>query len=349
MNARSRPLIPRSGSRRPARGALAGALIAGLLALTACGTGTAEEDGRMTVVASFYPMEFLAEEIGGEHVSVSPLTKPGVEPHDLEISPRQTAELGEAGLVVYLKGFQPAVDRAVEQSGPEHVAEAGSYTELVEHGGGHEEEGHREESGEHGEVEAGHEEEHGEEHGGEHEGHEHGEGALDPHVWLDPVKYAEMAEGVGKALAEADPDHAADYRENAGELAGKLRDLDADFRAGLKDRRTDTFVTTHAAFGYLAERYGLHEESIAGLDPESGPSGAHLRELHTVVEEDGVGTVFLEPGADGGAAESLAADLKLRTDVLDPVEGVSDGSRGEDYLEIMRANLQALRKALGAR
>ncbi|MCI0386594.1 metal ABC transporter substrate-binding protein [Streptomyces sp. CNQ085] len=316
-----------------------------MFGLTACGAGEAEgtqEDtgGGVDIVASFYPMQFLAEEIGGEHVSVSSLVEPGVEPHDLELSPRQTAELGEADLVVYLKGFQPAVDKAIELSGVENVAEATSYTEPVERGSGHGEE-HGDEHG------SGHEEEEEEE---GHEGHDHGgEGAVDPHVWLDPVKYAEVAEGIGEALAKADPGHADDYRKNADALAGKLEGLDADFREGLENRRTDTFITAHAAFGYLADRYGLHEESIAGLDPESEPSGARMRQLHRVAEEDDVDTVFFEAAAGERTAKTLADDLGLRTAVLDPVEGVTDASPGDDYFEIMRANLQTLRQALGAR
>ncbi len=336
MNSRRRPLIPRP--RAASRTVLAGAAALGVLGLTACGTGTAGRGGGegVNVVASFYPMRFLAEEIGGTHVTVETLTKPGVEAHDLELSPRQIASLSEADLVVYLKGFQPAVDKAVEQSGVEHVAEAGSYTELRKNGPGHQDE------------HDGHEEHGHEEHAGEHEGHDHGEDAADPHVWLDPVKYAEVAEGVGEALAEADPDHAADYRKNADALAKKLKDLDADFREGLENRRTDTFITTHSAFGYLAERYGLHEESIAGLDPESEPSGARMRELREIAEADGVNTVFFETAASDRTARTFADDLGLRTDVLDPVEGIGDTSRGDDYLEVMRANLQALRKALGA-
>ncbi|MFP8960163.1 metal ABC transporter solute-binding protein, Zn/Mn family [Streptomyces nanhaiensis] len=354
MNDRSRPLIPRPRRRAASRTALAGAAALGVLGLTACGaegTGGGASDG-VDVVASFYPMQFLAEEIGGEHVSVGSLVEPGVEPHDLELSPRQTAELGEADLVVYLKGFQPAVDKAIEQSGVENVAEATSYTELEKHGSGQEEE-HGDEHGD--EHASGHGDGHGEEGHEEpaeegHEGHDHGgEGAADPHIWLDPVKYAEVAEGVGEALAKADPDHADDYRKNADALAEKLRDLDADFREGLENRRTDTFITAHAAFGYLADRYGLHEESVAGLDPESEPSGARMKQLHQVAREDDVDTVFFEAAAGERTAKTLADDLGLRTDVLDPVEGITDASRGDDYFEVMRSNLQALRKALGAR
>lgn len=322
----------------------AGVLALGALSLTACGGDSAAEDGRVNVVASFYPMEFLVKEIGGEHVSLTQLTEPGVEPHDLELSPKQVGKLSEAELVVYLKGLQPAVDKAVEQSGVENVAEATSYTTLEKHGTSeHGEEGHGEEG--HGEEEhGGHEEE------GGHEGHDHGTGSgEDPHIWLDPSRYAEVAEGIGKQLAKADPDHKAAYEKNTAALVKRLTALDKDFKNGLRTKKTDTFITTHAAFGYLADRYGLHEEAISGVDPESGAiSGAHMKELHKVAKEDDVSTVFFESGASDKTAQTLAKDLRLKTGVLSPVETVKDPAK-QDYFTVMRDNLQALRTALGTK
>ncbi|MCZ7431169.1 metal ABC transporter substrate-binding protein [Streptomyces sp. WMMC1477] len=343
MNARRRPHISVP--------ATAGACALALFALAGCGTGGAgtDEDGKLKVVTSFYPMEFLAEEVGGEHVAVSTLTKPGTDPHDLRISPQQTAELTQSGLVLYVKGLQPAVDDAVEQSGVEHVMEAGA---LAEHAGEEEHgaEPHGARSGHGADEDEGHEGEghdEGEGHEGEgHDGHDHG--GLDPHVWLDPVQYAAVAEGVGEALAEADPDHAEDYRKNADSLVGKLGELDTEFENGLKNAATDTFITSHAAFGHLAARYGLDQEAIAGLSPEDEPSGARMKELHDVAERENVSTVFFETLASDRTVKALAGDLELRTDVLDPLEGITEQSRGDDYFAVMRANLEALRKALGA-
>jgi len=317
--------------------ALVGAAAMGLTTLTACSSspGDGRTDGKLDVVASFYPMQFLAQRIGGSHVNVSTLTKPGVEPHDLEISPRQTAQLSKAGLVVYLKGLQPSVDRAIGQAEPRHVADAASYTSLEDHGTEVEgEEGHGHgESGEHG-----HE---------AHEAHE-GDASADPHIWLDPVRYAQVAEGVGKALEKADPDHAAAYKKNTAALVKRLGALNDDFKTGLKGRSTDTFITTHAAFGYLSERYGLRQEAISGLDPESEPSPARMRGLHTTAKKDKVNTVFFETLVSDKTAKTLAGDLHLKTDVLDPIEGIGKKSKGRDYFEVMRSNLTALRKALGA-
>ncbi len=239
------------------------------------------------------------------------------------------------------QGLQPAVDKAVGLAEVSTKIDAAELTTLETHGtevGGHEDE-HGDEHAHEGEH--AHEDEHGHD-------HDH-EGGADPHIWLDPVKYAEVAEGVGKAFQKADPDHAADYRKNTETLVGDLKALDKKFRTGLADRRTDVFLTTHAAFGYLAERYGLTEEAISGLDPESEPSGARMKELQEIAKADGVTTVFYETLVSDRTAKTLAADAGLKTDVLDPVEGITDHSRGEDYLQVMEANLTALRTALGAR
>ncbi|MET7717848.1 metal ABC transporter substrate-binding protein [Streptomyces sp. NPDC005407] len=319
----------------------AGAVALGLMAVSACSSSNAADGGRngdkLKVVASFYPMQYLAEQIGGDHVSVSVLTEPGVEPHDLELKPRQTAELNEAGYILYLKGIQPAVDKAIAQSEAKNKVDAATLTKLEHHGteGGHSHEG----------EEPGHEESGHDEHA--HEGE--GEAGADPHIWLDPVKYAEVAKGVGASLEKADPDHAADYKKNTEALVGKLNGLNTAFQQGLKNTTTKTFITTHSAFGYLAERYGLDQEGIAGVDPESEPSPARIKALQDIAEKDKVTTVFFETLASDKTAKTLARDAGLKTDVLDPLEGITDKSKGRDYVEVMRSNLDALRKALGAK
>ncbi|MFJ9110758.1 metal ABC transporter substrate-binding protein [Streptomyces sp. NPDC102283] len=323
--------------------AVAGAVVLGLTALSACSTSDAADGGngdKLKVTASFYPMQFLTERIGGEHVAVTSLTKPGVEPHDLELTPRQIGSISESDYVLYLKGIQPAVDDAIKQSGVRNTVDAATLTTLENHGSevsghdhGHEEEAH----GEH------------EEHS-EGDGHNHGEeGGADPHVWLDPVKYAEVAKGVGKSLEKADPDHAADYKKNTDALVAELGELNTAYETGLKNTSTKTFITTHSAFGYLAERYGLTQQGIAGIDPEAEPSPARIQEIHTIAEKEKATTVFFETLASDRTAKTLAKDTGLKTGVLDPLEGITDKSRGADYIEVMESNLAALQKALGAK
>src|SRR3954471_4711413 len=200
----------------PAVAATAGTALA-LPPLPACSaeSAAAGNTDKFDVVASFYPMAFLAERIGGSHVHVTSLTQPGQEPHDLEISAKQTAQLQKSDAVLYLKGLQPSVDDAVAQSGLRTRIDAGTLTTL---------------------------EKHGNEVGGHAAAHDHSENedlkGLDPHIWLDPVRYAEVAKGVGKAFAKADPDHAADYEKNTTALVKRLDKLNTDFADGLADTKT---------------------------------------------------------------------------------------------------------------
>lgn len=304
------------------------AAAAGLAALSACSTDSAAAGNtdRFDVVASFYPMAFLAEQIGGDHVHVTSLTEPGQEPHDLEISAKQTAQLQDSDAVLYLKNLQPSVDDAVAQSEIKTKIDAAALTELEKHGnevGGH---------------------------AADHDDHANEELAgLDPHIWLDPVRYSQVAEGVGKALEKADPDHAADYKANTAALVKKLGALNTKFETGLKNTDTKVFITTHAAFGYLAERYGLTEEAINGLDPESEPSADRVKDLEKMAKADGVTTVFYETLVSDKTAKTIASDAGLKTDVLDPIEGITAKSRGKDYFSVQEANLKALQSALGAK
>ena len=299
----------------------------GGLSLTACTGETAgkKTDGKLDVVASFYPLQYLAQQIGGEHVEAVPLTKPGTEPHDLELSPQQTGRLTDAGLVVYLKGLQPAVDEGIQQAEPEHVADASSYATMEKHST----------------------DVHGEEHGKKHSRHSHHSAGTDgdPHIWLDPLRYAQVAKGVGKELAEADPAHKKDYEKNTEALVERLHSLDKEFKKGLAGKKTDTFITTHSAFGYLAERYGLHQAAVSGIDPESEPSGARMKKLHKTAKAGRVDTVFFESSASDKTARTLAGDLNLKTGVLSPLESVK---KNEDYFSVMHQNLFALKTALGA-
>jgi len=280
------------------------------------------DGGSVQVVTAFYPLQFVAQRVAGEHADVVNLTSPGREPHDLELSPVQSAAVSSADLVVYEKGLQAAVDAAVDQAHGVPTVEAGSVAGL-------------EPSSHHGHDDADHD------HGGEEES---GLGDLDPHFWQDPLKLATVADAVADALVEADPDHADDFRANAAELDQDLTTLDQDYTAGLQGCERDTIVVSHNAFGYLG-RYGLYIEPISGLSPEAEPTPADLARLQQLIEEDGITTVFGERLVSQKTAQSLADDMGVESKVLDPIEGLSSETADDDYLSLMRDNLAALREA----
>jgi zinc transport system substrate-binding protein len=273
-----------------------------VLALAGCG-GSDNSTSAETVVAAFYPLAWAAEQVGGASVDVEDLTPPGAEPHDIELTPRDIERVQSADLVLYLgSGFQPALEKAV-------AGRSGTSLDLLE--------------GQHLVAGAGEE-----------------EGGLDPHVWLDPVRFADMVGAIGAALK----------RQPAAEaLASKLHALDAEMKTGLAHCRRNEIVTSHAAFGYLAKRYGLHQIALTGLSPESEPSPRDLEGLVDEVEKSHATTVFFETLVSPKLAATVAREAGVKTAVLDPIEGLTpdEVQAGADYFSVMRANLAALRDALG--
>jgi zinc transport system substrate-binding protein len=323
------------------------------LSLTACSSGApadspssaaATEGGSgLKVMASFYPLQYVTEQVGGNLVNVESLTPPGTEPHDLELSPASVAALESAAAVVYLSGFQPAVDEAIKQASPARVLDVSEEATLP---AGHSEEEHAAETPTAGAAtEEAHADETEEAHAGETEGaHAGEESAQDLHFWLDPERLSHTAHAVAEELGKADPANAAAYEANAETLSGKLTTLDEDFKKGLATCETRTIVVSHEAYGYLANKYELKQAGISGLAPDTEPSPARLAEIGQVVKDEGVTTIFTETLVNPKVAETFAGDLNVKTAVLDPLEGLADES--SDYEKVMRSNLEALRTAL---
>jgi zinc transport system substrate-binding protein len=254
------------------------------LALAACGgraQGSGGAPGQKTVVAAFYPLAFAASEIGGASVDVKNLTPPGAEPHDLEVSPQDVAEIRDADHVFLLgRDFQPQLEDPASHS------------------------------------------------------------TGDPHVWLDPVRYERIVERIGQVLGK---------QAAADELKQRLMALDAEFRAGLAHCERREIITSHEAFAYLAERYGLEQVAITGLSPEAEPEPGELQKVVDLVRAHGVTTIYFETLVSPRIAETVARETGGKTAVLNPIEGLTEdeAAKGEDYFSLMRENLAALRTGLG--
>jgi zinc transport system substrate-binding protein len=280
----------------------------------ACGGG-GEGDGRPQVVAAFYPLFEAAQRVGGDRVQVRNLTPAGSEPHDLELNSRQVDQIEDAAVVVFLgRGFQPALEKAAERAKGTKVDVLSGLGSLRPGAGDDKLD-------------------------------------VDPHVWLDPTQLKVIVGQVAGALATADPGNRSTYEANARAYSQELDELDAAFTAGLANCERRVIVTAHAAFGYLASRYNLTQDAIAGLEPESEPSPQRLADLARQVRADGTTTVFYETLVSPKVAEALAREAGVRTAVLDPLEGLTDADAkaGRTYLSAMRDNLAALRQALGCR
>jgi zinc transport system substrate-binding protein len=314
--------------RHPLAAAVAAAAVLGTLGLAGCGgsaAGGGEDSDKLDVVASFYPLEFIARTVGGDSVHVTTLTAPGVEPHDLELTPKQVGSIAEAKLVLFEKNLQPAVDDAVEQNAKDAGFDVAPAAQLEATGADFEEP----EEGT-GAAPAAHE-----------------QNALDPHFWLDPIRYAAVVKAVEDKLADVDSANAAGYHERAKTLLTQIGELDTEYRTGLAHCKLTTFVTSHEAFAYLAKRYGLTMIGIAGFTPDSEPTPSRIKEVQDIVKTQHVTTIFSEELVSPKVAETIAHDVGVRTAVLSPIEGLTDANSKETYLTLMRKNLQELQKANG--
>lgn len=268
-----------------------------------CGASGNVADGK-TVVAAFYPLAWAAEQVAGNSVDVVNLTPPGAEPHDIELSPRDIEAVDGAHVVLYLgDGFMPALEDAVK--GHDNGVDLLAGERLRTSAGDR-------------------------------------ESGVDPHVWLDPLRYAQIVEKIGAALGRP---------ARARRLATRLDHLDAEYRSGLAHCTRREIVTSHAAFGYLAHAYGLEQVALLGLSPEAEPSPRALEGLVDEVEKLGVSTVFFEKLVSPKLAQTVAREAGVDTAVLDPIEGLDkdEVAAGDDYFTLMRRNLVALREALGCR
>jgi zinc transport system substrate-binding protein len=273
-----------------------------------------EAPARSSVAVGAYPLAAAAEAIGGDCVAVTNLTPPGAEPHDLELTPDDIEVVATADAVLYLgSGFQPALEDALGDS----QATAVDVLSLVPDALPPPSEGE--------------------------------DLRLDPHIWLDPGLWASVMPGIADALRSGGIGAGCDIGANTLAYQSELEAIDRANAEGLASCERDLVITNHSAFAYLAAAYGLRTEAISGLEPDAEPTPERLAQLSSLVETEGVTTVFTEELASPEVAETLAAEAGVRTAVLHTLEGLTpeEVNAGADYGSVMAANLDALREALG--
>lgn len=329
--------------RRPARVAAVVLLGTALIGSAACSDTSANrpasEAGAIEVVAAFYAAETLAREVGGDRVNVRLLGSTGADPHHIELTPDDVIAVADAQIVVAMRGFQPAVDEALAEANDDAIVDLATVIDLRSsepHEAQHKEGDH--EAAKHDEAD--------QDEADRDEG-DHDHGPIDFHFWLDPTLMSDGAVAVRDALVAASPDHREEFDTNLATFQSELGELDTGYRDGLATCERGEIVTTHRAFGYLADRYDFIEDSITGLTPEDEPSPAALERLADHITDSGITTVFFETLANPAIARTLAEETGATTAVLDPIEGVSEASPGTDYVSIMTANLAAIRTARG--
>ncbi len=271
-------------------------------------------ENKISVVASFYPVYFLASQIGGDRADVINVTPAGGEPHDYEPTAQDMTRIESANLVVLNGGGLEAWGDSVKQSIDAQkttfvTAGEGLTTRRVV---------------------------------------EDGEDIIDPHVWLSPILAQQMVDRIEQGYAKADPANADYYAQNAATLKAKLAQLDTEYRQGLASCKSKDIITSHVAFGYLSAAYGLNQVAITGVSPEEEPSAKELADIADFAKKNGVRYIFFESLVSPKLSQTIATEVGAQTLVLDPIEGITSDemAAGATYFSVMESNLANLRTAL---
>lgn len=307
----------------------AGVLLLSAAFLTACGNKAESGEGvsdEITVMTTFYPMYNFAEQVVGDEGTVELLIPSGTDAHDFEPSAKDIAKISDSDVFVYnsteFETWAEDILANVDQDKVK-VVEASQNIELM----------------------AGDEHDHEEDE--DHADHDHSH-EVDPHVWLDPVLAQKEVEAIRDGLIEKYPDKKEAFEKNAAAYIEKLQELDAEYKEAFAQAENKTFVTQHAAFGYLANQYGLTQESISGISPDQEPSPSRLAQLKEYIDEHNVSVIYFEATASSKVAETLAKETGVELSVLQTLESLTDDEQkdGKDYISVMQENLEALKKSI---
>lgn len=284
-------------------------------AITSSTVGKYSEDKKdLTIVTSFYPLYFFTSSIVGDNASVTNITPPGFEPHDYELTPRDVSLIESSDLVVLNGGnLELWAENITNNLLDKQVIVIYTATDLMTRS-----------------VE------------------EDGLNQADPHVWLDPVLAQKQVDRILQEVISLDPVNSQEYQMNAQQLTQKLTELDAEFKQALGSCEKKQIVTTHAAFGYLTDRYGLEQVSLSGLSPEYEPSPKEFAEIAEFARKNNIKYIFFESLVSPRMAETIAKEIGADTLVFNPLEGLTEEEQnmGMDYFSVQRENIRNISQAL---
>ncbi|MGQ9556883.1 MAG: metal ABC transporter substrate-binding protein [Desulfurispora sp.] len=276
------------------------------------------------VYTTIYPLYDFASRVGGDRVEVINIMPPGVEPHHWEPRPADLANMHRADVFVYCgAGLEGWVQNTLQSLSQPNlvIVDASRGISLLDASGKES----PEQPGTHLEKK-------------------------DPHIWLDPVNAALMVDNILEGLCQASPQNAAYFQSNARQYKAKLAELDSAFRQLARQAKIKHFVTSHAAFGYLAKRYGLIQIPLRGLSADSEPAPRTMLQIARQVKDLKIKYIFFESLLSPRASLALARETGAQTLVLHPLANVSreEFAARKGYLEIMQENLRNLQIALEA-
>ncbi|WP_026674946.1 metal ABC transporter solute-binding protein, Zn/Mn family [Alkalihalobacterium bogoriense] len=314
-----------------------------------------EEIERLKVYTTLYPLQYFAEQIGGEFVEVTNIIPIGADAHTYEPTAKTMIDIAEGDLFIYNgAGMEAFAETLIESLSSENTqivkAVEGIELQDYDHDHSHGDHEHAHEEDEH--SHDGHEHAHGEDehshddHAHEEDDHDHHHGDEDPHVWLDPILSIQLAENIKTALTEQSPENADFFQENFEAIQSQLEQLDEEFKQMVEEVEKDTFIVSHAGYGYWEHRYGIHQIGISGLSPTNEPSQKQIEEIIHIAEDYDISHIAFEQNISNRVAEVVQSEVGADAVYIHNLEVLTDKDEGEDYFSLMRKNIEALRTIL---
>ena len=291
----------------------------------------AQTDGQKVIVTTFYPMYILTQNVaaGIEGVTVQNMAEQNVGClHDYQLQTRDMVMLdGADALVINGGGMEQFMDKVLTLRADLPVIDASEGIEMLPSDDDHD---HDHDHDDH-------------DHDHDHDDHDHEGEVLNAHVWLDPSLAMIQVRNIAEGLANADPENAEAYRNNAETYILKLEELKAELTEQLAPYAGREIITFHEAFTYFADAFGLRVAGVIATEPGEEPSTRDIADTCDLVMELGIKSLFVEPQYPQKAAETIARETGASIYTLDPcISG--DGSM-ESYENIMRENAKVLTEA----
>lgn len=308
--------------------------------LAACNVSKEEsseesKNGKLNVYTTIYPLQYLTERVGGDHINVENIIPAGADTHSFEPSSKAMVKIAQGDAFIYsgtgIDGFSEAVKKSLEKEDVQ-IVNAAEGVNLIQSTEVDSHEDHADKTDEH-----------------EGEEGEHDENLdVDPHVWLDPNRAIKLAENIKNSLVQLKPDAKEDFENNFSALKQDLKNLDQEFKDMVNKAPKKTFIVSHSAYGYWEDVYGLKQIGISGLSPTDEPSQKQLKEIIETAQKNQVSYILFEPNVSNKVAEVVKKEVGADTLTLHNLESLTedDVKNGENYLSIMRKNIASLQKAL---
>ncbi|MCF6331613.1 MAG: metal ABC transporter substrate-binding protein [Sulfurimonas sp.] len=279
-----------------------------------------KEKSKPNVVVSTFALYDSAKYIAGDSLNISMILPFGADAHNFELTPKIMSKIEDSSLFVFSgASLEPWIARIPSKNS----VDMSKHVKLITlTGGGCDDENHK-----------------------DHKNH-YNENFVDPHYWLDLKNMINITKVLQEEFTKILPKNKELFQKNADKRIDTLSRLDEKYKQQFNSCKKNVIVVNHNAFSYLSKNYGFEVEALSGLSPQMIPSPKNIKHIHEAIKEHNITTIFFESFVSDKIIKSIAKDLDIKVDVLQPLGNITKDEVGKSYIDIMDTNIQKITKAL---